>query len=74
MGESAKLGWDVLDDSQPPGSADRTLGEIEVDNGPCRDVWSYLQQAPAEFQQGLAMPVGQKSKMADAHKSLGQHV
>jgi hypothetical protein len=33
-----------------------------------------LQRASAEFQQGPAMPVGQKSKMADAHESLGQHL
>ncbi len=47
---------------------------IEVDSGPRRDGWSYLQQASAEFQQGPAMPIGQESKMADAHESLGQHV
>jgi hypothetical protein len=64
----------VLDDSQPPGAASRTQGEIEVGNSACRDGWSFLQQASAEFQQGLAMPVGQKSEVADAHKSLGQDV
>jgi hypothetical protein len=68
LGESPKLGRDVLDDSQPPDSAGRTLREIEIDNGPHRDRWSYLQQASAEFQQGPTMPVGQKSEMADAHK------
>jgi len=74
LGESPKLGRDVLDDSEPPGSAGRTLGEIEVGNRPRRDGWSYLQQASAEFQQGAAMPVRQKSEMADAHESLGQDV
>jgi len=74
LGYGPKLGRDVLDDSQSPSMAGRTLGEIEVDSGAHRDGWLYLQQAPAEFQRGSTMPVGQKSEMADAHEALGQHV
>lgn len=64
----------MFDDVQVPGAASGTLREIEVDNGRGRDGRLCVQQASTQFQQGLAVPVGQKSEMADAHEALGQYV
>jgi hypothetical protein len=74
LGESPKLGGDVFEIRSCPVRQAGHCGKWRSTTAAAGTVGCACNRASRQFQQGLAVPVGEKSEIADAQEALGQYV